>query len=263
MPDIEKKLRIQLFDEEYNMLSDRLVTQYTEFHRGPQEPHKGPLKIEVCLFTKEDVDLFKTYLDTIQGEIPLDSYKTRRGRKKAPKDVAGFREHLLEDITEYKTLNQLITTLREQGFIFTSLDLLKDMDYPIQVSKVHKKYKFMVRLMKKAKNPMNDKYDPSLLVGFKGPKVIVVSGEEVVFTNTFPEGDDKMVKVPAKAKVKFPIYLTQAERNKFRAEMQLLKDDENRNPSGFYKRWVWEVQKSSPEGIDFPRIDSITSPYQQ
>lgn len=261
MPDIEKKLRIQLFDEEFNMLSDRLVSQYTEFGRGPGEVHEGPLKIEVCLFSKEDVDQFKTYLETMRGHIPMDSYKAKRGRKKAPKDIEGFRDYIAEQMAGYEALPELITMLREQGFLFSSLDLLKDMGYPIQVSKVYRKYKFMVRLLRKAKNPANDKYDPSLLIGIKGGKVIGISGEDMLFEKIFDEDADKMIKIPAKAKVKFPDYLNQDERNKFRSEMQLLKDDPERNPTGFYKRWVWEVKQNSPEGIEFPRIETIPSPY--
>jgi len=263
MPDIEKKLRIQLFDKDMNMLSDRLVTQYTEFSKGPQEPHKGPLKIEACLFTKEDVDLFKGYLDAVRGDIPMDSYKSKRGRKKSVKSVEGFRDHMVREIEEYTSIDQLVKELRDNGFVFSSLALLKDMGYPIQVGILHqKKYKFMVRLMRKAKNPLNDKYDPSLLIGFSDNKVLGYSGEDIVLEKEFEDTKGRvMIKIPAKAKVKFPDYLHQDERNKFRAEMQLLKDNPDKNPSKFYQRWVWEVKKSSPEGIEFPRIDSIISPY--
>lgn len=261
MPEIEKKLRIQLFDDEFNMLSDRLVTQYTEMNRGPEKPHKGPLKIEVCLFTKEDVDLVKAYLAMLQGEIPILSDKSKRGRKKIPKSTEGFRDHMAKEMESYSTLAETITVLRNNGFVFSSLELLKDMGYPIQVSKIYKKYRFMVRLMRAAKNPVNDKYDPSFLVGIRGGKVIGLSGEDVLFQKEFKEDANKMIKIPAKAKVRFPSYLNQDERNKFRAEMQLLKEDDTKNPTGFYKRWVWEVHQNSPEGITFPRIESIPSPF--
>ncbi len=264
MPDIEKKLRIQLFDDEFNMLSDRLVTQYTEFNKGPGEIHKGPMKVEVCLFSKEDVDLFSEYLKLIQGSIPMETFKQKRGRKKAPKGIEGFRDHIIEEIKEFEKSKDLIAVLRDNDFIFTSLELLRDLGYPISVSKIHRKgYKFMARITKKAKNPIRDKYDPSLLIGFKGSKMIAYSGEEVILEKAFEESVDAMIKVPARAKVRFPEWFTTSERNNFRAEMKLLIDTESREPSRFYKRWVWEVKRVSPEEIDFPRLGSIAKPNNQ
>ncbi|RLC98570.1 MAG: hypothetical protein DRI46_11085 [Chloroflexi bacterium] len=265
--EVQNKMRIQLFDEGFNMISDRLVTQGIELRKGPAEVHKGAMKIECCLFSKEDIDHFKIYLDMVRGEIPLETQKKVRGRKKAPKDVEGFREFMvkvIDELTKAEELpkpKELIDRCREEGMVFTSLEFLKDMGYPILVGKLHQKYKYMARLLKKAKNPANDKYDPSLLVGFKGDKVIIYSGAEVLWQGHSGDSADSMIKVPAKAKVKFPPYLNQLERNKFRAEIQLLKDDKERKPSKFYQRWVAEIANESPDGIEFPRAKDIPNPY--
>jgi len=263
MPDVEKKIRIQTFDKDLNMLSDRLVTQYTEFNKGPAEVHKGPMKIEVSLFTKEDVVEFKTYLDMLVGVIPIAASKKKRGRKKAPKDVEGFREYMVGILKgiEKPTDALVIKACREQGMVFTSLEFLKDMGYPILVPKIHRKYRFMAQLVKKAKNPLNDKYNPSLLVGFKGTKVVVYSAEELLLELSVKPDEHTSIKIPAKVKVKFPVYLTQEERNKFRAEMQILKDNPEKKPTKWYERWVHKIAKESPEGIKFPRIETIPNPY--
>ena len=50
MPNINKKIRIQYFDENFNLLDDKLLLQDITLSQGPKDIHKGPLKIEVCLF---------------------------------------------------------------------------------------------------------------------------------------------------------------------------------------------------------------------
>lgn len=263
MPEIEKKMRIQTFDEDFNMLSDRLVSQYSEFNKGPGKVHEGPLKVEVSLFSKEDVDKFRQYLEMLKGIIPIETTKKKRGRKRSPKDVEGFREFMVKKLSglENPSDAMVIQACREEGMVFTSLEFLHDMGYPILVPKLHRKYRYMAQLVKKAKNPINDKYNPSLLVGLKGNRVVVYSAEELLLELAVTKDEDAKIKIPAKVKVKFPVYLTQDERNKFRAEMQILKDNPEKKPTKWYARWVHEVAKESPEGVKFPRIESIPSPY--
>jgi hypothetical protein len=56
---MEKKLRIQLFDDEGRMVDDRTVSQDPEIYSGPKENHNGLFRIEFTLNTKDDVEKAK------------------------------------------------------------------------------------------------------------------------------------------------------------------------------------------------------------
>jgi copper oxidase (laccase) domain-containing protein len=85
MASIEKKMRIQLFDPEFNMVSDRLVSQDTEFYKGP--PEEGNLDLKQLVrnqlarstdpgnILEDDVD---TYGDKDENGEPL-WWSCRRG----------------------------------------------------------------------------------------------------------------------------------------------------------------------------------------
>jgi len=264
MPEMEKRMRVQLFDKDLNAVSDKVIGQDREFLRGPKEPHDGPLKLEICLFDEKDIDGFIKYIARMRGHLPIATPQKVKAAGRLPKDVQGFRHFIVNQLGVQEGPAQIIEMLRKEGFIFTSLDLLEDMGYPIGVSSIHRKsYKFMARIMKKAKNPVNDKYDPSILMGFKGNKVVAYSGEELLSENKYEKGLEKEIKVPAKARVKFPPYLLQEERNKFRAEMEMLKADPERKVSSFYTRWLSEVAKHSPMEVEFPRSKDLPDAYEK
>ena len=63
------KLRITTLEENGSYIQDRLVDAYTEMNSGPKVQHNGPIRIEVTLTCKQDVENFKTYLDRLVGNL--------------------------------------------------------------------------------------------------------------------------------------------------------------------------------------------------
>jgi len=264
MAEIIPKMRLQLYDTEFNMLSDRLVEQGPEFAKGPKEAHAGPLKIEFSLFTQEAAEQALEYLGKLKGSLPIADRKLqKRGRKKIKDSSPSFREELVEMIKASTNPKLLTDALREQGFVFTSLEYLEDLGNPLAVGPVHrKKYQWLVRLIRKAKNPLNNRYDMSLLIGFKDNKLIVYSGDEVIWTTTMEGTIETHIKVPVKFKVKFPPYMSHEERAQFRIQMEKMKADPTLAPTRLYTRWLSDTMRASPLSIEFPGMDTIKDMYQ-
>ena len=65
------KLRITTLEDNGSYIQDRLVDAYTEMNSGPKVQHKGPIRIEVTLTNKQDVENFKNYLDERVGNLPI------------------------------------------------------------------------------------------------------------------------------------------------------------------------------------------------
>lgn len=65
------KLRITTLEDNGSYIQDRLVDAYTEMNSGPKVQHKGPIRIEVTLTNKQDVENFKNYLDKLVGNLPI------------------------------------------------------------------------------------------------------------------------------------------------------------------------------------------------
>lgn len=259
---MEQKMRMQLFDTDFIQLSDRLVTQDPEFAKGPKEVHVGPIKVEFSLFTKGDIEACKLYLDQLMGNLPIEGPKERKQKKKLETSSPTYREELVERISTLKNPKELVAYLREQGFVFTTLDYLEDLGNQIAVSKPYRKrYQWLVKLLRQAKNPLKNRYDVSVLVGFKGEKLIVWSGDEVLHKAILEGNLDTEIKVPIKFKVKFPPYMQHDERLQFRVQMEDLRKFPDRKPSKVYIRWVSEVMRASPKEIGFPRSRAIRDIY--
>ena len=265
-----KKMRLQLFDKEFNQVEDRLVSQDTELYKGVKELWEGPLKVEVCLFQKSDVETFKEYLDKLVGNLPLDPPKKKRGRTKFKVSSPSYREELAEMVKKEADMGTVVANLKETGFIFTSVEFLKDLGLPIAMPEdlSYEDYRWLVKLTRKAKNPLRNKYDVSVLVGvqkFKKDKVefvVVSAGELLVQVNGIAQPKD--IKVPPRFKVKFPHFLTPDERVKLSLEIGELRKEGNKDqkPSPLYRRWIWAVAKENEDkGLDFPRLESIPNPY--
>jgi len=261
MKTLEKKLRIQLYDGDMNQVSDRLVDQDRELYKGPLEPHTGPMRIEVSLFTKEDVPAFIEYLQKVQGELPLDRPKGPRGRPNKGSGKPDQRQGLIETL---KSSKEILKTLKELGFVGITIPFLNDMGYKVKVPALvqsEEKWTHLVRLIKKAKNPLNHKYDPLVLISFNSDRMVISQDGEVTEKIKLGEGVTEKIKVPAKAKLKFPHYLTLDERNQFRVDMDKIRENPDEKPTRFYQRWVHEIAKIN-EGseIVFPKIKEIPAP---
>jgi len=264
MPELENKMRLQLFDNEFNMLSDRLVAQGPEFMKSPKSIHQGPLKIELSLFTQEEARLAVTYLQQLIGDLPIEAPKNKRGRKKVNLSSPTYREELVDHLSTMLGAKEVTDYLRNEGFVFTTLDFLEDLGNPIAIPvKPRKRNKWLVRLIRKAKNPLRNKYDLSVLVGFRGSKLTIFSGQDILLEHTLEDDILTQVKVPIKFKVKFPVYMQADERTQFRVQMDLLKKDPELKPSRLYTRWLGEVARVSPKEISFPLADKIPDMYEK
>lgn len=248
---MEKKLRIQLFDEEGRMIGDRTVSQDPEFSKGPLQDHFGLFRIEFTLDNKDDVEKAKIYLDQMVGSLPLDSHKSKK--KKGPKipDDPLYREGIINNIVGdvEADQDQLISYLRDQGFVFRTWDFLESMvDLTgIIIKDIHKdKFQFMLREIRKAKNPKADKYDPMLIFGIKlddertEKVVIYLNGEfNKSIKIALPEKPKEVYKKTTM--LKFPHFMTEDERTKFTIELRSYESNKEKGITKFFNRWMQYV----------------------
>jgi hypothetical protein len=252
MASIEKKLRIQLFDNDFNMLSDRLISQNIELTNGPKEKHNGPLKVELSLFEQEDVEKALIYLNKLKGNLPLE--KKEKKIKSKEINVESREELLKVVVNEANDQEQLIKILRLKGFKFLTYDHIKDMGLGIDIKPIHEDYQFMLYCLKEAKIASNDKYDPKLVFGIK------ILGDKVNKIQIYLHGEFKekiTMDWPSKIKVsfqkmdliKFPPYMKSEERLKFRNELRMLHNNTEKIPSKFFGRWIDDVEFKDKEEI--------------
>lgn len=118
------KLRITTLEDNGSYIQDRLVDAYTEMNSGPKVQHKGPIRIEVTLTNKQDVENFKNYLDKLVGNLPIKEQSVGRGRPSTGSKqlTESPREDILADVEkmveEGKSQQEIIKYLRELGFVF-------------------------------------------------------------------------------------------------------------------------------------------------
>lgn len=256
------KLRITTLEGSGAVLSDRLVDAYTELNSGPKVQHKGPIRVEVTLTCKQDIENFKNYLDRLSGNLPLKEV-TGRGR---PSSASGTlaespREDILMEVEnmvkEGKNQDDIIKYLRGLGFVFIlTEDLLyyfpdfpfnkKDVGEPNENHQYPESYSWLIRCVKRAKDPKTDKFDPMILFGFSiigGPsrKVIPYLYKERKPILRIEKG--KKVLSFSKAEfTKMPRYMLEEERLKFSTEMRQLQLNPEKQPSKFFLRWASDVQ---------------------
>jgi len=266
MKNLEKKCRIQLYDAEFNQISDRLVAQDVEFRSGPKEVHLSPLRIELSLFDREDLVGALEYLNRLSSMLPLEKPKGVRGRKPTGRKVPlDNRQDLAKALSATKDPKEFIKIAREHGFVASTPAYLKDLGYQIKIPALvsNERWTMMVMLTKKAKNPLNSKYDPITLIFVREDKAIISIDGEVASKIALSSSVGDRVVVPAKAKMKFPHFLTLEERNQFRLDMDKLKDDPQEKPTRLYVRWVHDVALLNPEfKNDLPKLSEIPNPYE-
>lgn len=256
------KLRVTTLEENGAVLSDRLVDAYTELNSGPKIQHNGPIRVEVTLTCKQDIENFKTYLDRLSGTLPLREI-TGRGRPSSGSQplAESPREDILMEVEnmvkEGKTQDEVIKYLRGLGFVFIlTEDLLyyfpdfpfdkKDIGEPNENHQFPDSYSWLIRCIKRAKDPKTDKFDPMILFGFSilgGPsrKVIPYLYKERKQVLRIEKG--KKVLSFSKAEfTKMPRYMLEEERIKFSSEMRQLQLNPEKQPSKFFLRWATDVQ---------------------
>lgn len=256
------KLRITTLEDNGAVLSDRLVDAYTELNAGPKVQHNGPIRVEVTLTCKQDIDNFKTYLDRLSGTLPLREV-SQRGRPSTGSQpvLESPREDILMNVEnmvkEGKTQDEVIKYLRELGFVFIlTEDLLyyfpdfpfdkKDIGEPTPNHQFPESYSWMVRCIKRAKDPKTDKFDPMIIFGFS----IIKGFNRKVIPYLYKERKqvlriEKGKKALTFSKVEFtkmPKYMLELERLKFSSEMRQLQLNPEKQPSKFFLRWAPDVQ---------------------
>ena len=252
----EKKIRVQLFDEESRLISDKLYKQGSELISGPKFTHNGPMRIEVTMDNQEDVERAITYIKKLSGMLPLEAKKEKKKGGKIESDSDDYVESMMDMITECKDQDELISNLRNQGFVFVTRDLLHNMERFEKVNWEEEdwrtdKYQYMVRLIKESKNPMLDKFDPTLIVGIK---IYKKRSDEVKFYKFGELTNNLDIPVPGKAKESFttqklhifPEFMSEKEKERFRREYRDMERDPDKEPTPFYLRWYKWVQTSQP-----------------
>jgi len=248
------KMRIKLVDPQTGaLLSDRLVAQDTELRMGPKDIHKGPMSLEFNLNSQEDVDGMIAYIKKLKGELPIEKAEKKSSSSKKLDKMLSDKEPLLDLIksveAKAKNQEQLINMLREYNFMFVAADVIQDMATPemITLKDNHLCYQFLVRRVKEAKEPANDKFDFRLVFGVK------IVGERFEKVQVYLWGKwDHYIKMPwEKAKginfkkvekvYIFPDFMDYTDRRKWRSEnRKKIKAEEKKTefkPSKFYNKY--------------------------
>ena len=107
-------------------------------------------------------------------------------------------------------------------------------------------YEFLIKRIKEAKDPRNDKFDPVLIFGIKIIKerhsrvLTIMNGEVSKVKIELPT--DKPMTLKSTNLLKYPTYMTEEERYKFGIEHRMLFRDESKKPTKFYMRWYRDVK---------------------
>lgn len=249
------KMRVKLLDKQGIVLQDRLVDQGIEFMSGPQVKHKGPLTLEFTLKDQGDVVKLKEYIERLTGDLPIMPRKVYAKKGAAPDlelyDAEPLKELVLEIEQKCKDQQQVINYLRERNFTILTPDFLSDYKLPIQLEDKDKKYQYLVRQLKEAKDPKADKYDPQLAVGVK------LIGDKIEKVKIYLYGKfHKALSLPWPKETKinfkkiiftvFPHYMVYEERTKWGLEQRKLLQNPKAKPSKFFLRWEKSILETNP-----------------
>lgn len=233
------KMRVKLFDPKTNlMVSDRLVEQASEFIKGPHEVHKGPIMVEFNLYSQTQVDMAVEYLKKVKGDIPLDEIKFKKSKSKTLDKMLTDKEPLLDLLKAAKakgvSQEKLIIFLREYKFRFIAGQVIQDMaqhdpegvgqQIKLRERDIADGYQYMVRLVKEAKEPLNDKYDFRLvfgirMIGKKVNKVVIYFYGEFKEYIKIPWDKSEQINFKKVERIyTFPEFMDYADRKKWRSE---------------------------------------------
>ena len=272
------KLRITLLEDNGAVIQDRLVDATTEYYAGPKIQHSGPIRLETTLTNTQDIGSFKKYLDQLTGTLPIKAPSAGRGRPSMANqaNTESPREDILEEVkkmaSEGKNQTEVIEYLRKLGFVFIlAEDLLyyfpdlldsfkhKDLGDPTDNKQYPNSLAWMVRCIRRAKDPRTDKFDPMIFFGFN-----IQKPSRRVVPYLYKERQEP-IKVDTGKKVlsfntveftKLPVYMQEQERLKFSVEQRQLLLNPDKKPSKFFLRWVKDAK--FPDSIQ-PKIEEILS----
>lgn len=270
------KLRITLLEDNGAVIQDRLVDATTEYYAGPKIHHSGPIRIETTLTNTQDIESFKKYLDQLTGILPIKAPSAGRGRPSMANqaNTESPREDIIEGVkklaSEGKNQTEVIEYLRKLGFVFMlAEDLLyyfpdlldsfnhKDLGDPTDNKQYPNSLAWMVRCIRRAKDPRTDKFDPMIFFGFN-----IQKPSRRVVPYLYKERQEP-IKVDTGKKVlsfntveftKLPVYMREDERLKFSVEQRQLLLNPDKKPSKFFLRWVKDAK--FPDSLQ-PKIEEI------
>lgn len=270
------KLRITLLEDNGAVIQDRLVDATTEYYAGPKIQHSGPIRLETTLTNTQDIDSFKKYLDQLTGALPIKAPSAGRGRPSMANqaNTESPREDIIEGVkklaSEGKNQTEVIEYLRKLGFVFMlAEDLLyyfpdlqdsfkhKDLGDPTDNKQYPNSLAWMVRCIRRAKDPRTDKFDPMIFFGFN-----IQKPSRRVVPYLYKERQEP-IKVDTGKKVlsfntveftKLPVYMQEQERLKFSVEQRQLLLNPDKKPSKFFLRWVKDAK--FPDSLQ-PKIEEI------
>lgn len=259
--NFKPKIRIQLLDDESRVLDDRMVDQYTELINGPKKTHDGPLRVDLTLMNQQDIDLFKEYLDKLKGKLPIKEMQTRGRPSTQSLSMESPREDILVNVEKIEDQDEVIKYLRDLGFVFLLTEDFKeyfpefefnekDIGKPNNSGQYLDSLSWMVRRIKRAKDPKSDKYDKMIIFGFslingRSKKVVPYLYGERKKPLRIQVKDNTAISFSKVTELtKFPVYMVEAERLKFSTEMRKLMYSDDLKPSKFFMRWYRDVKFS-------------------
>jgi hypothetical protein len=250
------KMRIVFRNCDGGLVSDRLVTQNLELSTGATEQHDGPITLEATFRDQSDAEGLINYIKQLTGKLPLSQKRTYTPTNNRNPMNDSYYMKFLTELSRVKNQELLIDELRKMGYFFYTMDHLRDLGVPIILKENHEKYQFMVRRIKEAKDPANDKLDTNLIFGIKilgkhFDKVQIYyrkpesQSVDITYQSTmkltWPE-NTKMNFKKVVASWKFPNYMSFDERRKWRQEHAKLERNPALKPTKFYLRHKPDVQ---------------------
>lgn len=244
------KIRIQLLDSNGHITSDRLVSQYEELLNGPKESHKGPVRIEFVLDSKETKERLLEYLAKLESKVIIPKASAKKST--SAKEINPY-DQIIKMVDVALNMEDAIAKLEEINFRWVTQQFLEELPkdkQPFDVSKLKNEWQWLVRFERQAKDPQNDKFDFNLMFGIKfigdvKDKILVKQKDKKSYII------DKEWKKRSSANMKrkkipliFPSYMTIEERKDWRYLRRKveLNRELSKKERAFYERCLPDVQ---------------------
>lgn len=221
---MKPKMRVTLLNKDLITLEDRLVDQYEELLNGPKAIHLDPYRFEFTITDQQEIDRVISYMQKLRGTLPLDAPKIKNHKTSA---VNPYQE-LYNAVKAKEFVEDIIEYLTEANFRFVGKQALLDMAYVKpkgSIPELDDTYQWMVKVLRYAKEPKNDKFDFTLYFGIKflgknkEEKIMVYFNHEkkAVFKRKWQKDNSAINMKKKKTPMSFPEFMTIEERKDWRA----------------------------------------------
>jgi hypothetical protein len=204
--------------------------------------------LEVNIAEPTDIDKVIEYMDKLRGKLPITSTKT----PKPTKDKVNPYQEIFQAIKAKEYIEDIIEYLTEINFRFISQQFMEERSAgDPQVWPKDFNYQWMVRVLRYAKDPANDKFDFTLLVGIKfmgkqSDKIyIMFNGEKkAVLLRKWRKDNSAINMKKKKVAMKFPDFMTIEERKHWRHIRRKveLKRNIGTKDQKFYDRYITDIK---------------------